>query len=557
MNIELQEIFCCRDWAIEPIAGKQLYNALMTAIARHREGSDFEGMKKTAGFFLSKNKSFAGKLFVGDIHRIENRLYWNDEELAEDDRIINVVVIEGAVTRNGGACTYGSKDHRDQILYANSIPQVVGHLFLVNTPGGMVYAMPDYTMAFENCRELGKPTVALVDGICYSAGVWITSQCDRVLAMNPEDGIGCIGAMSGGELAPHGSINAITKERTFIIIGKASPDKNREVIEAAQGNDELLQAEADKNTERFHEVVRSNRPMVTDDLLTGKIYTAQEVMGTLVDEIGNQDRAIECIFELAEGKLKSAHEMEKVETPTNNNENDMTEEEKKATEVETVETTAQAGAGTPEKTAVDDKKPVEEEEKNEEETPNDEMKPEQEDDAPSEDEKPSDEDEEEKPEDEKEVPSDDEEEKPEEKAVKVQNNEKALFDTTAEMVKMAETLNHAEAMIEQKNYKIAELQSEIEAKAAAYTLLATTSEQQVKQISEQQAVIDKLTKQVAELKTEVKELSEKPIPMVDASAGVPTDNGTGDAPQVNEQAIKPGMDYKEIRAAYKKKSSRS
>lgn len=531
MNIELQEIFCCHDWAIEPIAGRQLYNALMAAITSHREGSDFEGTRKTTGFFLSKNKSFAGKLFVGDIHRVEENLYWGEEQLANDDQIINVVVIEGAVTRNGGACTYGSKDHRDQVLYANSIPQVVGHIFLVNTPGGMVSAMPDYTMAFENCRELGKPTVALIDGICYSAGVWITSQCDRVVAMKMEDGVGCIGAMTCGELAPHGSINSITQERTFFLIGKASPDKNREVIEAALGNYELLQAEADKNTERFHEIVRTNRPMVTSDLLTGKTYTAQEVMGKLVDEIGAMDRAIECVLELAEGKLKSARETEVKNTKTNSD--NMTEEAKNTAETEAVEAVVQTTA-TSEETSVDDNNPVEENDNTEEEDSS--SANEQEETSSDESDK-----------------SEDGEEKPEEEASTEQPSDKAISETTEELDNMSKTLQNAEAMIEQKDKTIVELKSAIDEKTKAINSLKETSNHQTSQIAEQKSTIEKLTKHVADLKAEVKELSEEPMPMVDASAGVPTDNGTG-APQVsNRRGIRPGMSYDEIRAYYKKK----
>jgi len=80
-------------------------------------GKDFDGEKKK-GFFLSKKRGFEDKLYVGNIHRIENHLYWNDEELADDDQIVNVVVIDGPVTRDGDGCSYGSKDHRDQIMYA-------------------------------------------------------------------------------------------------------------------------------------------------------------------------------------------------------------------------------------------------------------------------------------------------------------------------------------------------------------------------------------------------------------------------------------------------------
>lgn len=540
MNIELQEIFCCHNWALEPIAGQQLYKALMTAIANRQEGNDSEGMRKTAGFFLSKNKSFAGKLYVDNIHCIENRLYWKDEELADDDQIVNVVVIDGAVTRNGGACTYGSKDHRDQVLYANTIPQVVGHIFIINTPGGMVSAMPDYTMAIENCRELGKPTVAFIDGMSYSAGMWIASQCDRIIAMNQEDGVGCIGAMSCGELAPHGSVNSITQERTIILVGKASPDKNREILEASKGNDELLQAEADKDTVRFQDIVRKNRPMVTSEFLTGKTHTAQETMGKLVDEIGNMDRAIECVFELANGSLKPAREAEPAEEQTNKN-NDMKEEEKKPIETETEEKATQVSTDSEEDK---DNKPSEEEEQPEDENSEDSEK-----DEPTE-EDPKNEEEEDDEEDEN--PKDDE--PSDKKPAPAQPSAETMSDATAEIDRISETLRNAEAMIEQKDKNIEALQSKVDKKSEDIKSLSRTIKQQAEELSSRQSALDKLTKQVADLKAEVKDLSNQPAPMVDAAAGVPVGNGTGDAPKSsNSQVIKPGMTYEQIRAIVKKK----
>ena len=121
-------------------------------------GTEFHGEKKK-GFFLSKNRGFDDKLYVGNIHRIENRLDWEGEELSDDDQIINVVVIDGPVTRDGDGCSYGSKDHRDQIMYANTIPQVIGHIFIINTPGGAACARIDYDQAIADCREKGKSTV--------------------------------------------------------------------------------------------------------------------------------------------------------------------------------------------------------------------------------------------------------------------------------------------------------------------------------------------------------------------------------------------------------------
>ena len=81
-------------------------------------------------------------------------------------------------------------------MYANQIPQVIGHLFLINTPGGQSSCRNDYEMMIDDCRKAGKPTVAFVDGMCCSSGVNLACRCDRVVVMNPRDEFGCIGTMA-------------------------------------------------------------------------------------------------------------------------------------------------------------------------------------------------------------------------------------------------------------------------------------------------------------------------------------------------------------------------
>lgn len=270
-------------------------------------GTDFEG-EKQKGFFLSKNRGFEDKLYVGDIHRIENHLYWNDEELADDDQIVNVVVIDGPVTRDGDGCSYGSKDQRDQILYANTIPQVVGHIFILNTPGGAASARVDYEQAIADCREKGKPTVAWVDGLCCSAGQLVASLCDRTIVMNGRHTMGCIGTMCAFWGVANNTVDK-NGYRYIELVSVTSPDKNAEYREATEGKTEKLQAELDRLGEEFRETVRQNRPLVKEEHLTGKTFDAQDVMGALVDEIGDYNRAIECVFELAGQTLTAARFM--------------------------------------------------------------------------------------------------------------------------------------------------------------------------------------------------------------------------------------------------------
>ena len=576
-------------------------------------GNDFEGEKKK-GFFLSKKRGFDDKLYVGNIHRIENHLYWKDEELADDDQIVNVVVIDGPVTRDGDGCSYGSKDHRDQIMYANTIPQVVGHIFILNTPGGAASARIDYEQAFADCREKGKPTVAWVDGMCCSAGQLVASFCDRVIVMNGRNTMGCIGTMCAFWAVANGTVDK-DGYRYIELVSVTSPDKNAEYREAADGKTEKLQAELDRLGEEFRETVRQNRPLVKEEHLTGKTFDAQDVMGALVDEVGDYNRAIECVFELADEKMPAArfatsepdgetpgteepeeqedmaklNEQQKAaiatspgatmivddghvktsvqtmfgpeeqEIATPKNDSTMTDEEKKAAEV------AEQPAAAQEQEAPATEQPAEEAPATEAPAVNDET-PE----TP------------ESPETPEEAPADnDSEGAPAENAP----SEEAVADAQAEIDRITETLHNAEAMVEEKDRTIAALQGDMEVlkkeageKDATIATLEGIAEERdekakdlataLKNLEEKDITIagmqenlDKLTaeldakkKALAEKEAEIKELAGKPTPMTDAASGVPADNGTGEAPKVNKhQRIKPGMSYEEIRASQKEK----
>ena len=535
-------------------------------------GKDFDG-EKQEGFFLSKKRGFEDKLYVGNIHRIENHLYWNDEELADDDQIVNVVVIDGPVTRDGDGCSYGSKDHRDQIMYANTIPQVVGHIFILNTPGGAASARIDYEQAFADCREKGKPTVAWVDGLCCSAGQLVASLCDRTIVMNGRDTMGCIGTMCAFWGVANGTVDK-DGYRYIELVSVTSPDKNAEYREAVDGKTEKLQAELDKMGEEFRETVRQNRPLVKEEHLTGKTFDAKDVMGALVDEIGDYNRAIEAVFELADQKIPAArfatnesneektgtedqeqqkdmaalndqqkaaiaanpgamvkvedgHVKTAVNTPFGpkeveiakpQNDKEMTEEEKKAAEV------AEQPAATQEEQAPATEQPVEEAPAT---------------DAPAE-----------------EAPA---EEAPAEEAPA----EETIAEAQEEIDRITATLHNAEQMVEQKDKEIAELRESLstlegiaeerdrnhEDLVKAYASI----DEKDKEIADLQASVQKLKKQVDDLNAEVKELSEKPAPMVSAASGIPADNGTGGAPKVNERPIRSGMTYKEIREAQRRK----
>lgn len=327
MDISLLNILRTVSWDFRRDMAQSYANGLKKAIEVHLDND----VEKEQGYFLSKKgiiskkdgklhaANFEDKLYVGNIHSVENHLYWNDEELADDDQVINVVTINGPVTRDGGACSYGTKDWRDQILYADTIPQVVGHLFIVNSPGGESACRNDYDIMMEDWRAHKKPAVMFVDGMACSSLIGLGCRCDRMVVRNPKDDIGCIGSMAAFWATPDGAKD-VDGSRFIEIVGDNAPEKNDWYRNAAEGDYEKLQALINKDTNEFHQTVRDNRPLVEDWMLSGNVFEAQEVMPALVDEIGTLDRAIECVFELADGRLTPAREAKKAEPVQTNDE---------------------------------------------------------------------------------------------------------------------------------------------------------------------------------------------------------------------------------------------
>ena len=632
MNIGLLNIMHNKVWDFRPDLAQTYADALKNAIELHLPND----IEKQHGYFLSKKgyqkdgktvgANFEDKLYVGDIHRIERHLYWNDEELQEDDEIINVVVVDGPVTRDGDGCSYGTKDFRDQVMYANTIPQVVGHLFIINTPGGQASCRNDYEMMIADCREKGKPTVAFVDGMCCSSGVNLACRCDRVIVMNPKDEFGCIGTMAAFWAVAHDTVDQ-DGYRYVELVGKECPEKNDWYREAAKGEYEKLQAELDKDTEEFHNEVRENRPLVTDDMLTGKVFEAQEVIPALVDEIGDMNRAIECVFELANETLTAARlvtaepknepeeepapgeepeEMAKlteqqkaavatsrgdlrvvdnghvkkevqgffgpetVEVAQPQNQENMTEEEKKAQEA----AAAQATEHQAEEQAQEGQQAEEgaQQEQHSEEGAQQEQASEEGQQQAQEEEAPAGEQSQEGQQNQEEQAAEEgqQEQQAEEHAPA---SEEAVQAATEDIDKMQETLHNAEQMIADKDKEIADLKESLDgqkntaeqlqadidqARKDIETANGTIAERDAtiaardKSIEEKDALIDQLKKQVSDLKAEVKELAGKPAPMTDAAAGIPQDNGTGEAPKQTGSGITSDMDYKEIRERVKK-----
>lgn len=242
---------------------------------------------------------------------------WNDNK---DDPFINVMFVDGPITRNGGACSYGSVEHRDMMMTAADNANCVGHIFHINTPGGSAWAKNDYQQAIDYARAKGQPVMAFVDGMCCSAGMYLAALCDARYYMHPKDEIGCIGVMAAFYTEKDGSTCAYTNETYHELYDPESFDKNKEFRDIANdGNSEKLIQELAKLGVEFRADVKAACPKAKDEHLHGKVFDAQDVRGILMDDQKSLGEVFNIVIDRGvKNGLQSARNAKNMLNPNNN-----------------------------------------------------------------------------------------------------------------------------------------------------------------------------------------------------------------------------------------------
>ena len=524
---------------------------------------------------------------------------WGENLLAKMSvPFVNVMPVSGPITRNGDACTYGSKDIRDWMMEAADNRYCRAHVIVINTPGGSAWAKNDFKQAIDYAHERGQRVYALIDGLCASAGMYLASFCDEVYVVNLKDQLGCVGVMASFFTLGDGE-KVYTNETYHEYYATKSINKNKEIRDIANDNDAtLLIAELDKLEDEFRTDMKASFTNATDEHLDGKVFYADEVMGILCDGQMLLGELIGRAFAVADGseqpieRTASRNVGRPADVPTENrrhnvsptNSTNMPEkyqniaqvlgvEELNVTEEGTflnaplldtlseklteMQTKASEVAGLQAKIDELTKQLETTEAPAVEEAPASEEAPATE--APAAEENPA-----------TEGPAGEEAPVTEEAPAQEQPAEEQP--ANEEVAGQAEALANAEALVAERDKEIADLKEQLatlegvaaerdKAMAAIDEAQANVAEAQ-KNFNEAQAVIaerdktiaehvatiaakdaaltekdasiEKLTKQVADLQAEVKELSEEPAPMTSGDAGVPAGNGTGDAPKANQ-----------------------
>jgi len=226
----------------------------------------------------------------------------SNDKTPGQENTISVIPITGELMKNDQLCgPAGMQTIGERIKEADQNHAIDAIMLVFDTPGGSV----DGTQTLSNIiKNTQKPCVAFVDGLCASAGVWLASGCDKIIASTNMDQIGSIGVMTSfADMQPYWEAQGIKFHEVYSSMSK---DKNRLFSEMRNGDyTNYIKDVLDPLAAEFRNTVKQNRKGVNADQLTGKMFFAKDVIGSLVDQIASFDEALQITSEMANEKSKT------------------------------------------------------------------------------------------------------------------------------------------------------------------------------------------------------------------------------------------------------------
>lgn len=207
---------------------------------------------------------------------------------------VGVLEIRGTLTKYGTWCNYGMQGYASFLRDMYRDPEIGSIVIDFDTPGGTVAGTEELANVI---KEAPKPVVAFVSDMTCSAGYWLASACREIIANNTTAEIGSIGVM-----CTYHDLSAYYEKmgiKVHNIYAPQSTDKHGESKAIMKGDYSATEVGLSVLADKFISAVKANRPAVTDDQLTGKVFFAQDVVGTLIDGIGSFESAVARAAELA------------------------------------------------------------------------------------------------------------------------------------------------------------------------------------------------------------------------------------------------------------------
>lgn len=319
MNLALaKEIYGNTIWAVDSATFGSLYQTLTD-------------IRKGVAYTPENERPYNSSSFydISSATLVEDE--WDLKNSQPEDEVINVMYLNGVVTKNGGASTRGTKRMSSKMRSMDADPRVKGHILVVDSGGGSLGGVPFMDDAINDAE---KPVGIFLEksSVMASAAYAIGSAGDFIMSESKENEVGSLGMFAQLSGFPKDTTDSFGMKHLRIYATK-SIRKNFETEEAFEGNLQPMTEDVlDPANKLFLGNIKKNRPQITKNQTDGSIFLAGDVIGSMVDTIGTFNDAVDKVLE-----------MSKNNSTTKINSKDMTSKELQAKYPEASQELVQAG----------------------------------------------------------------------------------------------------------------------------------------------------------------------------------------------------------------------
>jgi len=245
----------------------------------------------SSNIFITDQAKHKPYVIASSINTVD-RFELTDTNIPENS--IAVIPIMGVIMKYGYS---GTMSLMNRIREAENNPKIGSLFFWFETPGGMVN---NTDLAAEAIAQCEKPTVGFVSSMCASAGMWLISGCNKIIASSKLDMIGSIGVKTNIM-----DINSFLRDKLGIFIkdvyATLSVKKDYEYRQLVdENNEEPIKARLDYINNIFHASISKNMGIAAgSEVFSADVYYAEDAIRVgLCHEIGTLQYALKTAHDL-------------------------------------------------------------------------------------------------------------------------------------------------------------------------------------------------------------------------------------------------------------------
>lgn len=290
-----REIYGVNPWCMDPIS---LHS--MSSILRNLQN----------GIELSIPETKYNQFYLLDLKSnttiVSEKWQLNNENITE---AVGLIKLDGPITKNGGASSYGTKQLSNLMLSMSKDERVKGFIIDTDSGGGSSAAVDLMVSAINEVKKT-KPVYTLIGkgGMMASAAYGIGSAGNKIFAEDPMSIVGSVGTMISFEGKPANTTSP-DGTKNIVLYATKSTEKNK-AFEEALNNDNyslLINDLLDPINESFINTVLLNRPQLKGTKFdNGHTVFAKDAIGTFIDGMATFDEVVQMVLQDSKNYTKTS-----------------------------------------------------------------------------------------------------------------------------------------------------------------------------------------------------------------------------------------------------------